>query len=70
MVIIICGCFIILLVILFVKIMNELKFLFYNEFDWMKIKKNIINLFNCVVGWCNKNVLKFNLKKKLFKVNL
>lgn len=41
MVIIICGCFIILLVILFVEIMNELKFLLYNEFDWMKIKKKL-----------------------------
>lgn len=47
--------------------MNELKFLLYNEFDWMKIKKIIINLFNCVVGWCNKNVLKFNFKKNCLK---
>lgn len=29
-----------------------------------KQKKNTINLPNCVVGWRNKNVSKFNLKKK------
>lgn len=69
MVTIIRGCFTISPVTLLVKIMNESKFSLHNEFDRTKTKKNTINLPNCVVGWRNKNVSKFNFKKKLLKAN-
>lgn len=64
MVTIIRGCFTISPVTLLVEIMNESKFSLHNEFDRTKTKKTTINLPNCVVGWRNKNVSKFNLKKK------